>query len=191
MTQGALVIGRSTKLPLPSKQYMRDVGWIGHHLNELVQQYPNQYVAVCRGKVVAVGDDLGEVDAAARKRCRRSGDRHILGRRRDDHPIVAVTRSRYIDSGEPARQHRRDPRKAAGAVRFDSRPPQFKLARAVGARPYFLFTGASSPLTSMRRGRTSSALASSIFSTPSLSVALIAESLTAVGRRNARWNRPL
>lgn len=53
--------------PLPSKQYMRDFRWIVSHINELVREYPNQWVAVHRGKVVATGDKLGQVESAALK----------------------------------------------------------------------------------------------------------------------------
>ncbi len=56
-----------TRLPLPSKQYTRDAQWIIRHGEELSIKYPNKWVAVHKGRVVAVGDDLGSVKSAAQQ----------------------------------------------------------------------------------------------------------------------------
>lgn len=56
----------SSTLPMPSKQYIRDFHWIVSHLDHLSSDYPNQWVAVHKGKVVATGNKLGKVKAAAR-----------------------------------------------------------------------------------------------------------------------------
>ena len=57
-----------TKLPLPSKQYTRDFRWMVRHAKELSIEYPNKWVAVHKGRVVAVGDDLGSVKRSAQER---------------------------------------------------------------------------------------------------------------------------
>ena len=57
-----------SKLPLPSKQYTRDFRWMVRHAKELSIEYPNKWVAVHKGRVVAVGDDLGSVKRSAQER---------------------------------------------------------------------------------------------------------------------------
>jgi len=57
-----------TKPPLPSKQYTRDSQWIVRHYGKLSLEYPNKWVAVHKGRVVAVADDLGAARAAAQER---------------------------------------------------------------------------------------------------------------------------
>lgn len=59
----------SVKLPLPSKQYLRDFRWIEARIGRLAREYANQWVAVHKGKVVASGEDLGQVKAVVRRRC--------------------------------------------------------------------------------------------------------------------------
>ena len=44
---------------LPTAECMAGARWIGEHLAELVQAYPNQWVAVCGGRVVGANSDLG------------------------------------------------------------------------------------------------------------------------------------
>ncbi len=58
----------AAKLPLPSKQYMRDTRWIVRHAKKLSIEYPNKWVAVHKGRVVAVGDDSGTVKRLAQQR---------------------------------------------------------------------------------------------------------------------------
>ncbi len=58
----------SSTLPMPSKQYIRDFRWIESHLDRLSRDYPNQWVAAHKGKVIATGDELGKVKAAAREK---------------------------------------------------------------------------------------------------------------------------
>ncbi len=57
-----------TKPPLPSKQYTRDAQWIARHYRELSRKYANRWVAVHKGRVVAVGDDSGSVERIAQQR---------------------------------------------------------------------------------------------------------------------------
>ena len=59
---------RAAKVPLPSAQYVRDAQWIARNYTRLSKKYPNQWVAVHKGKVVAVADDLGRARRMARKR---------------------------------------------------------------------------------------------------------------------------
>ncbi|MCK6485131.1 MAG: hypothetical protein HUU22_00810 [Phycisphaerae bacterium] len=53
---------------LPSKQYTRDARWIARHYSELLCQYANKWVAVHKGRVVAVGSASGAVERLARRR---------------------------------------------------------------------------------------------------------------------------
>ena len=55
------------KLPLPSKQYMRDVRWIGRHYKKLSLEHSNKWIAVHKGHIVAVGDDSGSVKRRAQE----------------------------------------------------------------------------------------------------------------------------
>ena len=54
----------SSTLPRPSTQYIRDFRWIESHLDRLSRDYPNQWVAVHKGKVIASGDQLTAVKDA-------------------------------------------------------------------------------------------------------------------------------
>lgn len=58
----------STKPPLPSKQYTLDAEWIAQHYRGLSRKYSNKWVAVHKGRVVAVGDDSGSVERLAQER---------------------------------------------------------------------------------------------------------------------------
>ncbi len=58
------------KLPLPSKQYTRDSQWIIRNFRRLSSEYPNKWIAVHKGRVVAVGDDSGSVKLLAQQRAR-------------------------------------------------------------------------------------------------------------------------
>lgn len=57
-----------SKPPLPSKQYSRDANWIARNYAKLARRYANRWVAVHKSRVVAVGDDSGEVKAEAQAR---------------------------------------------------------------------------------------------------------------------------
>ncbi len=46
--------------PIP-QQYFKDRRWMMEHHQELVEQFPDQWVAVFKAKVVAAGKDLSEV----------------------------------------------------------------------------------------------------------------------------------
>lgn len=59
---------KPTTLPLPGKQYMRDRRWTMRHYKQLSIEYPNKWVAVHKGRVVAVGDDSGSVKRLAQQR---------------------------------------------------------------------------------------------------------------------------
>lgn len=43
-----------------------DIRWIRQHTNELQQKYPDMYVAVYKGKVIAADKDMRKVYEAAR-----------------------------------------------------------------------------------------------------------------------------
>lgn len=58
----------SATLPLPSKQYTRDCQWIVRQFKKLSVEYPNNWIAVHKGRVVAVGDDSGTVKSVAQQR---------------------------------------------------------------------------------------------------------------------------
>src|SRR5690349_19897553 len=79
------VMKRSAKLPLPGKQYTRDRRWIIRHASELTTEYPNKWVAVCKGRVVAVGEDSGSVERLARE---RTGSADIPVELMDDGTII-------------------------------------------------------------------------------------------------------
>lgn len=63
-------MSQATKPPLPTRQYLDDCQWIEDHWTELVSTYPDQWVAVHKGRLLAGGPDLGEVSSRARSQCR-------------------------------------------------------------------------------------------------------------------------
>jgi len=46
---------------------IEDLKWIGEHYSELQRKYPDMYIAVKDGKVIAVGRKFGEVYNKAKK----------------------------------------------------------------------------------------------------------------------------
>lgn len=50
----------------------RDFNWITKRYSELQQKYPNQYVAVKNGKVIAHGRDFGKVYYKAKRETRKN-----------------------------------------------------------------------------------------------------------------------
>ena len=62
---------------------VKDLEWLNAHYSELQKAYPNMYVAVKDGKVVAYGREFGKVYDEAREKV---GEGFIVG---------------YILSGEP------------------------------------------------------------------------------------------
>jgi hypothetical protein len=53
--------------PIP-RRYFEDEKWFDQHENELAQQYPDQWVAVFHGKVIAAGKIAGEVQRLAHEK---------------------------------------------------------------------------------------------------------------------------
>lgn len=53
--------------PVPplDPRYVRDMDWGHEHYSLLAKAYPNQWVAIVDGQVVAAGTDLGEVESVA------------------------------------------------------------------------------------------------------------------------------
>jgi hypothetical protein len=53
--------------PVPpiDPRYFQDMDWAYAHYNRLAAAYPNQWVAVVDGRVVAASLDLGEVESEA------------------------------------------------------------------------------------------------------------------------------
>ena len=54
-------------VPALDPQYVRDMDWAYTHYAELEMAYPNQWVAVVEGRVVAAGPVLAEVRGGAAK----------------------------------------------------------------------------------------------------------------------------
>ena len=53
------------KLP---KRYFEDSRWGREHIDELVQKYPDMWVAILEQEVVVASTDLAEVDRVARQK---------------------------------------------------------------------------------------------------------------------------
>jgi hypothetical protein len=47
--------------PRLSRQFLRDMQWVADHMNELVEKYPNQWIAVHKGEVIAQGEEAFDV----------------------------------------------------------------------------------------------------------------------------------
>lgn len=47
--------------PRLSRQHIRDREWVSEHIQELVEKYPNQWIAVYKGEVLAYDQKLGPV----------------------------------------------------------------------------------------------------------------------------------
>src|SRR5438105_1053778 len=54
-------------LPVPSRHFIENCDWIDAHMIDLIQKYPNQWVAVHSGRVLAADPDRGVVSAHARQ----------------------------------------------------------------------------------------------------------------------------
>jgi len=70
-------------LAVEMSRAIKDFEWLNAHYSELQKAYPNMYVAVKDGKVVAYGKDFGKVYDEAKEKV---GEGFIVG---------------YILSGEP------------------------------------------------------------------------------------------
>ena len=70
-------------LAIEMSRAIKDFEWLNAHYSELQKAYPNMYVAVKNGKVVAYGKDFGKVYDEAKEKV---GEGFIVG---------------YILSGEP------------------------------------------------------------------------------------------
>jgi len=67
-------------IPIPPptpKHYFEDQRWISEHILELIEKYPDQWVAVFHGEVIAAGKNLGEVERLAHE---KTGERDIATR---------------------------------------------------------------------------------------------------------------
>lgn len=62
-------MGNSQNIPIPTAEYLSNYGWIQSHLDELVQSYPDQWVAAANGMVISAGKDLGIVTQEASNAC--------------------------------------------------------------------------------------------------------------------------
>ena len=56
-----------------SKEYLEDEKWADEHMSELLEKYPNQWIAVVNKEVACVGKNLAEVEEVARQKV---GGRH-------------------------------------------------------------------------------------------------------------------
>jgi hypothetical protein len=44
--------------PRLSRQFLRDRQWVSDHIQELIEKYPNQWIMVYNGKVIAHGKEV-------------------------------------------------------------------------------------------------------------------------------------
>jgi len=44
--------------PRLSRQFLRDEQWISDHIQELIEKYPNQWIMVYNGEVIAHGENV-------------------------------------------------------------------------------------------------------------------------------------
>ena len=65
-TQAMSAAADTTHPTPPSAQYWQDRRWIRDHYSQLMREHPNEWVAVHCGIVLSAGEDLGEVEDAAR-----------------------------------------------------------------------------------------------------------------------------
>ncbi len=54
-------------IPTPSSAYLQSCDWVKENLSDLVDRYPDQWIAVEGERVVAAGPDLGEVTREAER----------------------------------------------------------------------------------------------------------------------------
>ena len=59
--------------PIP-RHHFEDTEWIGEHMAELRRKFPDQWVAVFHGEVIAAGTNLAEVEEVAHG---KTGERDI------------------------------------------------------------------------------------------------------------------
>jgi len=50
-----------TRPPRLSRQYLRDRQWVSEHMHELIGKYPNEWIAVHNGEVIAQGKKAFDV----------------------------------------------------------------------------------------------------------------------------------
>ncbi len=62
-------MSRVPPLPLPTPSEVEDWRWIDEHMTDLVHRYPDQWVAVQNGVVLAAGAAMDEVARAAETKC--------------------------------------------------------------------------------------------------------------------------
>ncbi len=53
---------------LPSNRFFEDSHWVNENINELVKKYPDQWIAVYDKEIVAVDENLAEVEKVAAKK---------------------------------------------------------------------------------------------------------------------------
>ena len=53
---------------LPPSEYWEDSRWAHDHIGDLIEKYPNRWVAVVNKKVVATGKIIGEVERIAQEK---------------------------------------------------------------------------------------------------------------------------
>lgn len=46
------------KPPKLSRQYLRDRQWVSDHIQELIEKYPDQWIMVYNGEVIAHGEEV-------------------------------------------------------------------------------------------------------------------------------------
>ena len=61
-------------IPEMPKEFWDDMDWTSQHYSELMQKYPNEWVAVVDGKIISHGKDLEKIIKEAK---RKTGKEHI------------------------------------------------------------------------------------------------------------------
>ncbi|MBK8267772.1 MAG: hypothetical protein IPK83_05485 [Planctomycetes bacterium] len=61
-------MSQSSNIPLPSSAYLDNCDWIKANIAELVAKFPDQWIAVDGGHVLAAGPDLGVVTQTANQK---------------------------------------------------------------------------------------------------------------------------
>lgn len=59
------------KIKIESKEFWDDKEWAFSHYSELMEKYPNQWVAIASKEVISAGSDLKKVREEARRRTSR------------------------------------------------------------------------------------------------------------------------
>jgi hypothetical protein len=68
----------TTQLKPLTRQYLEDEKWVNDHIVELTRNYPDQWIAVLKGRVVAAGKDRSEVERLGQQVAKEAGQAYCL-----------------------------------------------------------------------------------------------------------------